>query len=269
MSADAVGGPRSGLLLALPTSLGRLLLALATQLGGLGLLAREIAGARAREGIDRFELSRNLHRMGVRSVPIIAATAGFTGGIMVIQAAPFVEQFGVKDFVGFFATFVTFRELGPLLIGLIFNGRVGANNTAELATMVVTDQVDGLRALAIDPIGYLVVPRVLAMTLTMVLLVIVGDAVALLGALLTANVLLDVTLAQFLDSALSKLEAWDVLVGLVKALLFGVGIALTSCFYGLRTTGGAPGVGRSVNASVVAAAAGIFVADYLSTFLLP
>ena len=256
---------------ALPAILGRRTLALLSQLGGLALLARDLGRAARPEagGLDRVELVRHLHRMGVRSVPVIAATAAFTGGIMVLQAAPFVEQFGAKDFVGFFATFVTFRELGPLLIGLIFNGRVGANNTAELATMVVTEQVDGLRALAIDPVSYLVLPRVVAMTLTMVALVLVGDAVALLGALGVAQVLLDVSLAQFLDSALSRLETWDLLVGLVKALLFGLGISLTSCFHGLRVRGGAPGVGRAVNASVVASAAGIFVADYLSTFLLP
>ncbi|MEO0321892.1 MAG: ABC transporter permease [Myxococcota bacterium] len=257
--------------LALPAFLGRQALALLTQIGGLALLARDLGRAARPEsgGLDRVELLRHLYRMGVRSVPVVAATAAFTGGIMVLQAAPFVEQFGAKDFVGFFATFVTFRELGPLLIGLIFNGRVGANNTAELATMVVTEQVDGLRALAIDPVSYLVLPRVVAMTLTMVALVVLGDAVALLGALGVAHVLLDVTFAQFLDSALSRLESWDLLVGLLKALLFGVGIALASCFYGLRVRGGAPGVGRAVNASVVASAAGIFITDYLSTFLLP
>lgn len=260
--------PRRAPLLALPRRLGAMLLAIAEHVGGAGMLLGQVLVRLRPSRIDRHELFRNLHRMGVRSLPIIAATAAFTGGIMVIQAAPFVEKYNAKNFVGWAATFTTFRELGPLLIALIFNGRVGANNTAELGTMKVTDQVDALRALAIDPVGYLVVPRVIAMVVMMVALCVIGDAVALGGAVLTADVILDVDPRIFLSSALERLDSWDFLVGLIKSLLFGLMIALMSCYYGLATRGGAPGVGRAVNASVVAAAAGIFVADYFSTFVL-
>jgi phospholipid/cholesterol/gamma-HCH transport system permease protein len=102
----------------------------------------------------------------------------------------------------------------------------------------------------------------------MVLLCVIGDAVAIGGAMLTADVLLDVAPNIFWHSAVERLEAWDFYVGLIKSGLFGIMIALTSCYYGLATKGGAPGVGRAVNASVVAAAAGIFIMDYFSTFLL-
>ena len=255
-------------LLGVPARLGALVLTVAQQAGGLGILAGQILRRLTPSQIDRHELFRNLNRMGVRSVPIIAATAAFTGGIMVIQAAPFVQQVQATSFVGWVATFTTIRELGPLLIGLIFNGRVGANNTAELGTMQVTDQVDALRALAIDPIAYLVVPRCLAMVSMMVLLCVIGDAVAIGGAMVTADALLDVDPQVFWASALERLEPWDFWVGLIKSGLFGIMIALTSCYYGLATRGGAPGVGRAVNASVVAAAAGIFIMDYLSTFVL-
>ncbi|MEM9067527.1 MAG: ABC transporter permease [Myxococcota bacterium] len=255
-------------LLTIPERVGALLLGIASQLGGVSLLFGQILGRLRPSRIDRHELFRNLNRMGVRSVPIVAATAAFTGGIMVIQAAPFVERFNAKNFIGWAATFTTVRELGPLLIALIFNGRVGANNTAELGTMKVTDQVEALRALAIDPVGYLVVPRVIAMVFMMVVLCIIGDAVALGGAIVTADMILGVDPRIFLSSALERLETWDFLVGLIKAFLFGLMIALMSCYYGLATRGGAPGVGRAVNASVVAAAAGIFIADYFSTFVL-
>lgn len=254
--------------LLLPAKVGALILAIAKQAGGLGILLGQILRRMTPSQIDRHELFRNANRMGVRSVPIISATAAFTGGIMVIQAAPFVEQVQATSFVGWAATFTTIRELGPLLIGLIFNGRVGANNTAELGTMKVTDQVDALRALAIDPVAYLVVPRVIAMVVMMVLLCVIGDAVAIGGAMLTADMLLDVAPNIFWASAVERLEPWDFWVGLIKSGLFGIMIALTSCYYGLATKGGAPGVGRSVNASVVAAAAGIFIMDYFSTFLL-
>jgi len=111
---------------------------------------------------------------------------------MVVQAAPIVTRFDAKDLLGWGAGFTILREVNPLLIALRCNGRVGANNTAELGTMVVTEQVDALRALAIDPLGYLILPRVLAMTTMMVALTIVGDGVAIAGAIGAGKVLLDV-----------------------------------------------------------------------------
>lgn len=254
--------------LALPSKIGATLLAIAEQAGGIAIMAGQILRRLVPPRIDRVEFFRNMYRMGVQSVVIVAATAFFTGGIMVIQAAPIVKNFNANHFVGWSAMFTTFREIGPLLIALMFNGRVGANNTAELGTMVVTEQIDALRALAIDPIGYLVVPRVLSMIITMTVLVILGDALAIVGAVLMADLMLDLHPVSFLNHGLQMLELWDFLVGVIKATLYGTMIALSSCYFGLATSGGAPGVGRAVNASVVASASGVFIADYLSTFVL-
>ncbi len=254
--------------LALPTRLGAAVLGLANEVGGTGVLAGRVLARLFPPRIDRLELTRNLHRMGVASVAITSATAIFVGGIMVIQAAPMVQRFGVKELVGWGAGFATLREVGPLLIALVFNGRVGANNTAELASMTVTDQIDALRALVIDPITYLVVPRVLSMILMITVLTIIGDGVAMFGAMGAAKVLLDVDPRVFLRSLVTLLEPWDLLSGLVKASLFGTVIALVSSHYGLSVKGGAPGVGRAVTASVVASATGIFALDYLFTFLI-
>jgi phospholipid/cholesterol/gamma-HCH transport system permease protein len=150
----------------------------------------------------------------------------------------------------------------------MFSGRVGANNTAELGTRVVTDQIDGLRALAIDPLSYLVLPRVLAMISMLFVLTIVGDVVAIGGAIAAAKVLLDVDPRSFVNSLVTLLTTWDLATGLIKSVIFGAMIAITSCHFGLTVKGGAPGVGRAVNASVVAAASGIFILDYFSTYLL-
>ena len=248
--------------------MGATVLSIADQVGGMAVLAARLCARLVPPRIDRFELVRNLHKMGVRSVGIVAVTAVFTGAIMVIQAAPLVTRFNAKEVVGWGAGFATLREVGPLLIALMFSGRVGANNTAELGTMVVTDQIDGLRALAIDPLSYLVMPRVVAMVAMLFVLTIIGDVVAISGAIVAAKALLDVDPRSFLNSFVTLLHTWDFLTGLIKSVVFGMMIAITSCHFGLSVKGGAPGVGRAVNSAVVAAASGIFVLDYFFTYLL-
>lgn len=254
--------------LLVPERMGRALMSIASQLGGIGLLAGRLVARLAPPRIDRYEFVRNLHKMGVLSVGIVSVTALFTGAIMVVQAAPLVVRFNATDVIGWGAGFATLREVGPLLIALMFSGRVGANNTAELGTMVVTEQLDALRALAIDPLSYLIVPRVIAMIAMLFVLTIIGDAVAITGAIISAKALLDVDARQFMNSFLELLDHWDFASGLVKSVAFGLMISLTSCHFGLTVKGGAPGVGRAVNAAVVAAAIGIFVMDYFSTFVL-
>ena len=120
--------------------------------------------------------------MGVKSLPIVVVTALFTGAIMVIQAAPLVKRVGAEGLLGWGAGFGTLREVAPLLTALMISGRVGANNTAELGTMVVTEQIDALRALAIDPVAFLVVPRFLGIVVTLFVMTLYADALALLGA---------------------------------------------------------------------------------------
>jgi len=254
--------------LRIPGLIGGAALSLGEQLGGLCVLSAKILVRLFPPRIDRHELVRNLHKMGVKSLPIVMVTALFVGAIMVIQAAPLVIRFNARGLIGWGAGFATLREVGPLLIALMFSGRVGANNAAELGTMVVTSQVDALRALAIDPIGYLVLPRVIAMVTMLFVLTILGDVVAIGGAIVAAQALLDVDPRSFMNSLLVLLDEWDMMTGLIKSVVFGVTIALTSCHFGLSVTGGAPGVGRAVNASVVAAASGIFILDYFSTYLL-
>src|SRR5438309_1228955 len=136
-------------------------------IGGFGVLLGEIVRRTLRRDFDGDEFLRNLYRMGIKSMPIVTVTALFTGGIMVIQAAPIVQRYGAYGLLGWGAGFGTLREIAPLLTALMINGRVGANNTAELGTMVVTEQVDALRTLAIDPISFLILPRFISITVTL------------------------------------------------------------------------------------------------------
>lgn len=248
--------------------LGSSVLGIARETGGIVLVLWRVLRSLVPPSVDSRELLRNMYKMGNRSVPIVALTAFFTGAVMLIQTGIFVRRFGATGLVGWASGYSIFREVGPILIGLMFSGRVGANNTAELGTMTVTEQLDGLRALAIDPVRYLIVPRVISMMLTLLVLTAIGDLVAIGGAALFAQLLLDVSWGSFTASFADNVKVADMAHGLIKSIFFGLAISLTSCHFGVTVRGGAIGVGRAVNAAVVAAAVSIMLIDFFLTYLL-
>jgi phospholipid/cholesterol/gamma-HCH transport system permease protein len=250
-------------------TIGAGFLSAATTAGGMAILLAKILSRLFPPRIDIQESWKNLYKMSVKSLPIVIVTALFTGAIMVIQAATIVKRYGAEALLGWGAGFGTLREIAPLLTALMLSGRVGANNTAELGTMVVTEQLDAMRVLAIDPIGFLIAPRFFSIVITLFLLTLFADGLALFGAAYTGQGLLGVSPETFYNGLTAGLLHFgDVANGLVKSVVFGVVIGLASCHFGLSTKGGAPGVGRSVNATVVASAAGVFVLDYLTSFVL-
>jgi phospholipid/cholesterol/gamma-HCH transport system permease protein len=248
--------------------LGGRALAVAQQIGGIVLLAGQTVRALVPPRIDTREMVKNLYKMGNRSVPIVVLTAFFAGGLMTVQAGPLIKKLGATSLAGWGAGYAVLRELGPIMIGLMFSGRVGANNTAELATMTVTEQLDGLRALAIDPVRYLIVPRVIAMMVTLVALTAIGDFVALYGAAVVGHSLLDIEYSTMLHSCIDNLRPYDFLHGIYKSIAFGAAIAVSSCYFGVTVRGGAVGVGRAVNAAVVASAVSIMMLDFFLTYLI-
>jgi len=254
---------------ALLASMGASFLDIAETAGGMVILLVRVLMRLVPPRVDSRELLKNLYKMGVKSLPIVAVTAIFTGAIMVIQAATIVKRYGAEGLLGWGAGFGTLREIAPLLTALMISGRVGANNTAELGTMVVTEQLDALRVLAIDPIAFLIAPRFIAIVSTLFMMTLFADALALIGAAYTGEALLDVSPTTFYNGLTSGLLGFgDVANGLFKSIVFGLVIGLASCHFGLATKGGAPGVGRAVNSTVMASAAGIFVLDYLTSFAL-
>lgn len=238
----------------------------ARETGGIVVLTAMVLRALLPPRIDRRELFKNLYKMGNKSVPIVVLTAFFAGGLMTLQTGPFVKRLGATALAGWGAGYAVLREIGPILIALMFSGRVGANNTAELATMTVTEQLDGLRALAIDPVRFLVVPRVLAMVVTLVALTAIGDLVALQGAAVVGRVMLDIEWSTMYHSFADNLKPFDFLHGIYKSIAFGAAIATTSCYFGVTVKGGAVGVGRAVNNAVVAAAVSIMLLDFFLTY---
>jgi phospholipid/cholesterol/gamma-HCH transport system permease protein len=253
---------------ALFSGIGGAVVGIAREAGGIGVLWGRVMARLVPPRLDGRELWRNLDRMGVQSVPIVILTSFFAGAIMVIQSGIIVKRLGAQGLLGWGAGYANFREVAPILIGLMFSGRVGANNTAELGTMTITEQIDGLRTLAIDPISYLIVPRVIAMMVMLFCLTVLGDVITVIGGAITGYFLLGVELSVYYHSLVENLKPWDFLSGVIKSASFGLVISLTSCHFGLSVKGGAVGVGRAVNAAVVAAAVGIMVLDFLLTYLL-
>jgi phospholipid/cholesterol/gamma-HCH transport system permease protein len=247
---------------------GASFLRISQMVGGFAILFGQIAIRVVPPRFDTRELKVNLYKMGVKSIPIVAVTALFTGAIMVIQAAPLIQRFQAHGLIGWGAGFGTLREIGPLLTALMISGRVGANNAAELGTMVVTEQIDAMRTMAIDPINFLIAPRFVAVVITLFISTLVADALALLGAAYSCLPLLGIEPRVFYNGLTAGLLNFgDVAHGLIKSVFFGAMIALSSCFFGINVSGGAPGVGRAVNATVVVSAASIFVLDYFISFL--
>src|SRR5512138_1382708 len=166
-------------------AIGKGFLEIAETAGGMTILLVRILARFVPPRLDGRELWKNLYKMAVKSLPIVVVTAVFTGAIMVIQAATIVKRYGAEGLLGWGAGFGTLREIAPLLTALMISGRVGANNTAELGTMVVTEQIDALRVLAIDPISFLIVPRFISIVLTLLMMTIYADGLALFGAAFT------------------------------------------------------------------------------------
>jgi phospholipid/cholesterol/gamma-HCH transport system permease protein len=207
-------------------------------------------------------------KIGVLSLPLVTVVSIFTGAVSSWQAADQFRGLISLDFLGAAVSAAIFIELSPVLTGLVVAGRVGASIAAELGTMKVTEQIDALESLAIDPIRYLAFPRFTAGWVTMPILVIYSNIVAHFGAFLVASYLMGVSRSAFFGSVQQYFLVHNVISGLIKALFFGGGTALVGCAVGFSTTGGAQGVGQSTIKAFVYSSAFILIADYiLATFL--
>jgi phospholipid/cholesterol/gamma-HCH transport system permease protein len=200
--------------------------------------------------------------IGYFSLPVVALTSIFTGMVLALQSATGLSRFSAETAMPSLVVLSITRELGPVLAGLMVAGRVGAAMAAEIGTMRVTDQIDALQTLSTDPMKYLVAPRLLAGTIALPLLVLVGDILGVLGGFVIATVKLGFNAATYLSNTVTYLETIDVISGLTKAAVFGFLIALLGCFHGYGSRGGAQGVGAATTAAVVAASVLILAFDY-------
>ncbi len=209
------------------------------------------------------DISLQMDSIGVGSLPIVVLTGFFSGAIMALQMSRALNQYGATNQVGQIVSISLVRELGPVLTALLVAGRNASGIASELGSMKVTEQIDAMRALGTDPIQKLVTPRLLAMSIVLPLLTIIADFIGMVGGYLVACPLLRLTTAaQYWSTAWRALEYNDIAQGLLKPLAFAVVISLVGCFYGMRTTGGTQGVGRSTTRAVVVASVWVFVLTF-------
>jgi phospholipid/cholesterol/gamma-HCH transport system permease protein len=206
--------------------------------------------------------------IGARSQLVVIVTGAFTGAVFAAQLYFQLHRLGMDSTVGSVTAIAIFRELGPALSGLMIAGRVGAAIAAEIGTMKVTEQVDALRALGVHPTDYLVVPRTLAMMISMPLLVMQACALGLLTSYMVAVEMLGTPEAGYTRNLFFWVGPWDIYKALIKAFVFGMIIVTVACHEGLKTTNGAAGVGRAPTEAVVISSLAILAANFVLTFAL-
>lgn len=209
----------------------------------------------------------NLLEIGFYSLPVVGMTAIFTGAVLVLQSYVGFSRFSAEGSIPNVVVLSITRELGPVLAGLMVAGRVGAAMAAEIATMKVTEQIDALSTLAVNPIKYLVSPRIVASVITLPCLVVVADIIGIFGGYMVATEKLGFNKAIYLKNTMNFLEFIDVFSGLVKAAIFGLIIALTGCYNGYNASKGAEGVGAATTNAVVSASVLILIFNYITTEL--
>jgi len=239
-----------------------------TDMGRLTQMGWRVLAWTPRPPYDLRELLRQMVKVGVDSMPVVLLTTLFTGMVMALQTFTTLQRFNAESFVGSGVALSMVRELSAVLSGLIVAGRAGSAMGAELGTMRVTEQIDALEVMATDPIHYLVVPRVWATTITLPLLVALGNGVGIFGGYLVAVVIMGANPVTYVDRTFQYLDLNDLFSGLIKAAVFGFLLALIGCQKGFYTTGGAEGVGRATTAAVVTASMAILISDFFLTRLL-
>ena len=221
-----------------------------------------------RSGFDLRNVIRFMYETGVQSLPIVVLISVLVGVILVLQTAYQLQRYGQVHLVaGLVAVSVT-RELGPLLTAILISGRVGAAFTAELGTMMVAEEILALEVMAINPIGFLVAPRFIALLVMLPCLTILADATGLLGGFVIGVSLFPITPASYIDTTLTWLFFQDILSGLIKSVVFAVIICMVGCYRALVVEGGPEGVGHATMGSVVTSIVLIIVADSIFTALL-
>jgi phospholipid/cholesterol/gamma-HCH transport system permease protein len=231
------------------------------------LCGRAIVGTVTRP-FYRHDIIEQFEAIGIGSLTVVLLTGFFTGAVLALNTGITLDQFGARDVVGRLIAATMVKELGPVLTGLMLAGRVGSGIAAELGSMVVTDQINALRALGTDPVRKLVVPRMIAGFFMAPVLTVISDAVGMVGGWLVAVFQLHVASSVYWSSITKGLYVQDAWMGLIKPFVLGYVIVTIGCYVGLSTSGGTQGVGRATTNAVVASSVAVIAVDFFITRLL-
>lgn len=213
------------------------------------------------------ELMRQCYNMGNRSLLLVLITGFILGLVFTLQSRPTLTQFGAESWMASMVSLSIVREIGPVIIALICAGRIGSGIGAELGSMKVTEQIDAMEVSGTNPFKYLVVTRIVAVTLMLPLLVILGDAVALVGSAIVENLKGGVSFTLYFNQVFDALKFTDVFPATVKTFFFGFAIGLVGTYKGYNCSKGTVGVGEASNSAVVYASMLVFVVDFIAVFV--
>jgi len=252
-------------------AIGAPVLELLTHVGDMvGLLLDTLAVVLKALGKERTRLGwsaavSQLIRVGLRSIGIVSLVSGCIGFILAFQLSPPLDEFGQKELVANIVSVAVLRELGPLIAAIVLTGFAGASIAAEIGTMVVSEEVEALEAMALSPVRFLVVPRVIASVLAMLVLAVLADLVAIGMSAIVSITILDIPWATYKQNTLDQAKLVDFLTGVGKGGVFGLLIGLIACGNGLKVVGGAAGVGKATTGTVVQSVVAVILADLVFT----
>jgi phospholipid/cholesterol/gamma-HCH transport system permease protein len=251
------------------TFVGRELLETAEAMGEVASMWRRSILTVVRGEFKMSLAIEQMYEIGVQSFGVVGLTSLFTGMVLAFQSGfSFIKVFNEPIYVGSVVGLSLVKELGPVLTSVVLAGRVGASITAELGTMNVTEQIDALYTLGTNPIRYLAVPRLLAMTIMAPVLAALANVIGISGGYLVSTLQLNISGGTYWDEVKTMVDFSDVAHGLIKMVFFGLIIVTTACYKGFRCSGGAEGVGRATTSAVVISMVLILVGDYFLSALL-
>jgi len=247
---------------------GRAFLHFISYMGQIAFLVRDLMTAFANRVWRLNLVAHQIVSIGYGSQAVVIVTGAFTGAVFTFQTYAKFKDFGVESSVGAIVSVALCRELGPVLAGLMVGGRVGASMAADIGTMKVTEQVDALRVMGVHPVDYLVLPRFIAMMISMPMLVAESISFGLLASYFVAVYGYGIPAPWFLSHMIDHTNEWDIVIGMIKGFAFGIIITLVACHQGLRAENGAVGVGIGTTRAVVISSLVMLIANFFLSILL-
>ncbi len=234
------------------SSLGVLVLEIISYLGEITFIIISASKKIFSEGLRRKKLVlENMVKIGIDSFPLVGIISTFTGMVMVMETAITLKKFGGEIYVGGIVSLSMVRELGPVIVALIVAGRVGASIAAEIGSMKITEQIDALEVLGVNPVSYLITPRLLSAMVMLPVLTLMANFLSIIGGYIIGVYIVHIGSGVYLYQSFEFIKVRDIFIGIIKAFVFGILIIGASCLEGLRTSGGAEGVGNATTNAVV------------------